>query len=56
MSKIQIPEWATKRLNTRPACVNEPLPEPEPSVNKVASKDRRKPGYMAEYMRKRRAK
>jgi hypothetical protein len=32
------------------------LVDSPPSVNRPADKDRHKPGYMAEYMRKRRAK
>ena len=55
MSKLALPEWAKRPMFKTSIGVNNPEPT---GVNKPATRkgDRHKPGYMAEYMRKRRAK
>ncbi len=63
MSKVALPVWAGKpKLNVRPAVNAQPVnaQSTEPPVNAQPAKRRsgskHPPGYMTEYMRKRRAK
>lgn len=44
------------QVNTKPEFVNTPCAMVNTAQEKTRNADRHKPGYMAEYMRKRRAK
>lgn len=49
-------EGVNKGVNRSPAGVNAGVNAQAAGVDRPAQSDRHKPGYMAEYMRKRRAK